>query len=321
MKNTKFKDLAKEYLNLRSGYVKISRWETKVVHKFASYADRRRERIITRRLLCEYLESIKNPAPTTKFTLVKLLRQFCIYLQRRDERHFIPEYRFIPKPKTKMKPYIFSENEVRQMMIYARNELWKGPQRLVVPAVYETIIGLMWVTGMRIGEVVKLNLEDLDFKKNIIYIRETKFYKSRLIPVQPSTMAALGHYIDERNSFGFPKEPGRPLFFNWRMRRTKKGRYTTDAIHHKIHEIIVALNLKDKRTGRYARPYDLRHSFATTKLRQIYGATEPIQRLPLIATYMGHAKLTYTQTYLHPSTELMAGLGKNFFAFFEQEAT
>lgn len=207
------------------------------------------------------------------------------------------------------------------MMEYARHELWKGPQRLVVPAVYETVIGLMWATGIRIHEVVNLNLDDLDFEKNLIYIRETKFYKSRLLPVHKTTMDALARYIDERNSFRFPKEPERPLFFNWRMRRTKKWRYTTDAIHHKLHQIIVALNIKNKKTDRYARPYDLRHSFATSRLESIYKNVHRLeQRLPLIATYMGHAKLSYTQIYLHPSTELMAGLGKNFLTFFEKEA-
>lgn len=319
MKSRKLSSFVDEYVALRGSYVKLGRWEINVVRRFTAFANRRGERIISRKLLLEYLESFKNPAPTKKFSESTLIRPFCIFLNRRDDRHFVPEYRFVPKPKSKLRPYIFTEEEVWRMMDYARNELWKGPQRLAVPAVYETLIGLMWVTGIRIGEAVKLNLGDLDFKKNVIYIRETKFYKSRLVPVQPSTMDALASYIKERNSFGFPTEPSRPLFFNWRMRRKHKWQYTTDAFHGKIHEIIVALALRSKKTGLYARPYDLRHSFATSRLTSIYGDADPVQRMPLIATYMGHAKLTYTQTYLHPSTDLLAGLGKNFFSFFERE--
>jgi integrase len=319
MKDPKLSSFVGEYIDFRLAYIKDMKWEADVVRRFTTFADRRRERIVTRKLLSNYFESFKNPAPTTKFNECRLIRQFCIYLCRRDERHFVPEYRFFPKPKSKFKPYIYTEEEVVRMMNHARHDLWQGPQRLVVPAVYETLIGLLWVTGIRMSEAVNLNLGDLDFKRNLLYIRETKFYKSRLVPVHSSTMAALKNYIEERNSFGFPKEPDRPLFFNWRMRRTKKWRYTVDAFHEKIREIILALNLKHKTTGRYARPYDLRHSFATSRLERIYEDGNPIQRLPLIATYMGHAKLTYTQTYLHPSTELMAGLGKNFFSFFEKE--
>lgn len=321
MKTAKLSSYVDGYLALRASLIKLRKWEIKCVRRFANYVDKKYERIVSRQLVLAYLESFKNPSLTRKFRETQYVRHFCHYLHQRDQRHFVPEYRFVPKPKSNFKPYIFTEDEVRRMMSYARNELWKGPQRLIVPAVYETIIGLMWVTGMRIQEVINLNLGDLDFEKNLIYIRETKFYKSRLLPVHESTMSALNSYVKERKSFGFPKEPERPLFFNWRMRRAKKWRYSTDAIHHKIRQIIVALNIKDKKTYRYARPYDLRHSFATARLQSIYQNLRHVeQRLPLIATYMGHAKLSYTQIYLHPSTQLMASLGKNFLTFFEREA-
>jgi len=302
-----------EYFKYRAQIIKWIIYDKIVVNEFFKYCGR--AKLITRELLLSFL-SQKKFTPSARYYRLRILRAFCWYMHQIDQRHFIPGDRFLRKPKSKFKPHIFTKDEVIQMMSYARNKLWKGPQRLVVPAVYETVIGLMWATGMRIREVVDLNLGDIDFNRNCLIIRKTKFYKSRLIPLHPSTLFALQKYIDERNSFNFPKRPDCPLFFNWRMRGTKRGRYTVDAFHHKIHEIIVMLDIRGP-TGKFARPYDLRHSFATNKFAEIYDGKDAVLRLPLIATYMGHAKLSYTQTYLHPKTETLAKLGKNFLAYFE----
>ncbi len=308
-----------DYFNFRSNYVKIERWEINSIRRFSEYADKRRVHIITRQFINDFLDAKKNPSRTYKFSTIKHIRPFSKFLHIQDSRHFVPEYRFVSRPKRLLIPYIFNEQQVAMMMNYARNELWKGPQRLLVPATYETLIGLLWTTGMRISEAKNLNIGDIDFEQNIIHIRETKFYKSRILPVQKSTGIALKNYLIERNSFKYPCRSDCPFFFNWAQRQRKSGRYTVGGFHNQLRKVILALDIKGE-NGKHARPYDLRHSFATTRLTTIYESALSIQKLPIVATYMGHSKFSHTQVYLHPSTELLASLGKNFFSFFEKGA-
>jgi integrase/recombinase XerD len=319
MKTPKLSSLVDDYIAFRGTHIKWIKWPGEVVRRFTAFADARRERIVTRQLIWAYLESIENPARTTKFEIARNLRPFCLYLKARDSRHFVPEYRFVAKPRKQLVPHIFSEDEVQKLMKYVRKALCRHTHPPVVRTTYATLIGLLWATGMRTSEVVNLNIGDVDFEAGVIKIRETKFYKSRLIPVHPTTTQALREYLAERNRSGFPVFDWSPFFYNWRMAERKQGRYTTDAFHHKIREAIIATKIKSK-SGRYARPYDLRHSFATNRLSSIYDGKEAGKRLPLIATYMGHSKISHTQVYLHPSTELLAKLGRNFFSYFEREA-
>lgn len=295
MKRTHFSSLVDDYIDFRFSVVKGSKSEANNIKQFCKFADKfSNKTILTLELVNEYLASLKNPKPTTKYGQCKSLRAFSLYLNQRDPKNVVIPYRYVKRPPSSFKPYIFSEKEVVTMMNYARTKLWTGPQILIVPVLYETLIGLLWSTGMRLKEAVNLNVGDIDFQSGVIHIKQTKFYKSRLLPLHPSTSAALMRYLEERNSFNYPKSPGTPFFFNWRMRGgTRKGRYTTDAFHEKIHQIIVVLDIRAA-NGRLARPYDLRHSFATLRLNEIYEG-EALRKLPLIATYMGHAKLTYTQ--------------------------
>lgn len=316
MKSKKLSLFLDDYINYRASHVKIESWEINSITKFAFYADKNKTYTITRKLVIDYINLKKNPSRTHKFTLMKHIRPFCKFLNVQNPDHFVPEYRFIPRPKKLLIPFIFNDQQVSQMMQYARHNLWRGPQRLLVPATYETLIGLLWATGMRISEATKLNIGDIDFENGIIHIRETKFYKSRLLPLQKSTTQALKNYLTERNSFNYPCRADCPFFFNWAERQTKGGRYSVDGFHDQLRKIIIAFDFKNEK-GIHARPYDLRHSFATTRLYSIYAKDQPLEKLPIIATYMGHAKFSYTQVYLHPSVELLEKLGKNFFEYFK----
>lgn len=318
MRTPKLSSLVGDYIKFRSTHVKWVKQPGKTVKRFADFADERKDRVVTRQLIWAYLESIQNPAPTTKFEIIRNLRPFCLYLRARDPRHFVPEYRFVRRPKKQRAPYIYTEDEVQKMMKQVRTALCHHTQPPFVRTLYATLIGLLWSTGMRISEAVNLDIGDVDLEAGVICVRETKFYKSRLVPLHSTTVSALKKYLKERNLYGYSAFDWNPFFYNWRMIESKQGRYTVDGFHQQIHNAIKALKLKSK-SGQYARPYDLRHSFATNRLSAIYDGKEAARRLPLIATYMGHSKLSHTQIYLHPSTELLAKLGKNFFTFFEQE--
>jgi len=160
---------------------------------------------------------------------------------------------------------------------------------------------------MRIGEVLRLNLEDFDAEKNLLHIRQSKFFKSRLVPLSCSSTLALGEYLGRRATHGYDERPEAPFFVN---ERGKRCNYST--VGKTFLTISRQLGLKTIQ-GRDPRLHDFRHAFATRYLDHVYlQGKDPAAALPLLAIYLGHANITSTQTYLHPSLSLLEKAGERF---------
>jgi integrase len=156
------------------------------------------------------------------------------------------------------------------------------------------------VTGLRVSEALNLNLSDVDLDQGILTIRNSKFGKSRLVPVHPSTRAALRNYLQRRNEY-FAGRPIMPFFVS---------RHGTRMSHQALHKTFVILSKKiglrrpSDRQG--PRLHDFRHSMAVEALRRCYRSSmDPERRLPALATYLGHTSLSYTYWYLHQNPSLM----------------
>lgn len=259
---------------------------------------------ITREMVVSYLETTKNVATKTRAGRVTCLRQFCRFMLQFDPDTYIPETGLVPPAVIQVKPYIFSEADVIKLMTFARQ---MAPRPPLLPHTYETMIGLLWTTGLRIGEVVRLNIEDVDLEDGILCIKQTKFFKSRLVPLSPSVVEALREYKDRRNKAGHSPTPDAPFFVNRRRKRC-----ITATAPRTIKGLIRYLGFKNVQ-GRYARVHDLRHAFATRWLGDLYRTgKDPTAYLPVLATYLGHANIANTQTYLHPSKETLSGAGEKF---------
>lgn len=131
-----------------------------------------------------------------------------------DTKTYIPEKGRIGAGKVQVKPHIFTLEEITQVMQQAMKLTVKANE--ILAETYLMIIGLLWVTGMRIGEVVRLKVQDIDVSSGILYVRQTKFYKSRAIPLLPSTTRQLLEYLALRVKLGYANEPNAPLFINSR---------------------------------------------------------------------------------------------------------
>jgi len=214
-----------------------------------------------------------------------------------DTSTYIPEKRLLKHAKPEVEPYIFTEEEIKHLIHQARN---MNVRDKLLPHTYATIIGLLWVTGMRIGEVVRLKIEDLDITEGIITVQQTKFFKSRIIPLSPSSNQALLCYKKQRVIAGYSEAPEAALFFNHR------GRPCIPTTTSKtIKDLIIRAGIKTS-IGKTPRVHDIRHSFATRWILDFYqNHKDPTAYLPVLATYMGHANIANTQIYLHPSIELL----------------
>jgi site-specific recombinase XerD len=259
---------------------------------------------VTRPMITGYLQKISDLHPNTRHRQLSVLRQFCRFLFQLDPENYIPEGRLLPAAKSDFRPHIYTVNEVVQLMDAAQSLPPAGSLR---PHTYSTLIGLLWASGLRGGELARLNLEDVDLEKGVLHIRQTKNFKSRLVPLTDSARAALLAYRDVRARLGMPQYPQSPFFVNERKHRCARR------------TVIGTFRMLTRQLGlmsayrREPRLHDLRHTWATRCLAGIYeNGQDPNAALPVLATYLGHVNIACTTIYLHPATELLVQAGARF---------
>jgi integrase len=230
-----------------------------------------------------------------------MVRQFARWLSVIEPRHQVPPPRLLPVRHRRNKPHIYSDQEITRLMAAAA--ALKSPRGMKGPTL-GTLIGLLAATGLRPGEARALENQDVDFEAGVLVVRESKFGKSRLVPVHKSVVTALGKYARERNrTFPFPccsaffvSDRGTPLDLGtvrrWFCRVSRSCGLRKDP--------------EGKRCGRGPRLQDMRHTFATKRLMEWYraGSNVPLQ-MPKLATYLGHSSVACTYWYIEAVPELL----------------
>jgi len=173
------------------------------------------------------------------------------------------------------------------------------------PLTYTTLIGLLASTGLRPGEALTLDCSDVDLANGILSIRQTKFGKSRFVPLAPSTRDALKRYAEQRDALCLL--PRSSAFFI-----TERGTRVQGSASRRVFAAIsCAIGLRSpgvgKRVGRGPRLQDFRHSFTTQRLVEWYRAGLDVEReLPKLSTYLGHVEVGLTYWYIEAVPELLA---------------
>ena len=183
-----------------------------------------------------------------------------------------------------------------------------GPSGSIRPLLVSTLIGLLYTTGLRISEALKLTLVDIDLKRRLLVIRETKFRKSRYVPISPSTVRHLAIFLRKRAKIGFSTESSASVFVN-----PKGIAYSQPGICTIFLEIARSLGVRGPKGVRGPRVHDFRHTFAVNRLTKWYNDGANLSaKLPLLSTYLGHTTVTATQVYLHATAELLDKANKLF---------
>jgi integrase len=251
-----------------------------------------------------WIKSLESLSIGTRINRLSVLRQFCLYLAHFDPRTCIVHRSFLPR-RTRLAPHIYTRAEVRKIIAAARHI---GPPGSLRPAVISTLVGLLFTTGLRIGEALKLTLADVDLKRRVLLVRETKFKKSRSVPLSASAANRLGTYVRQRRSAGSPVSSGSPLFINSQGRN-----YCQAAVATVFLELLRNLGIRGPKGQRGPRVHDFRHSFAVNRLLAWYREGSNLAaKLPLLSTYLGHSTVTCTEVYLHATAELLEKTGQRF---------
>jgi integrase/recombinase XerD len=263
---------------------------------------------ITREIVEHWLKSMEHLSTGTRINRMSILRQFCLYLSHFDPRTCIVYRSYLPR-RTRPAPHIFTLNEVREIMAAARRI---GPTKSLRPLVFSTLFGLLYSTGLRIGEALKLTIGDVDLKRRLIHVREAKFKKSRYVPISQSAADRLAGYLQRRRNAGFSASSNSPVFVGPGGR--KYGKSTIAVV---FLEIVRKIGIRGPTGQRGPRIHDFRHTFAVNRLLAWHReGANLFAKLPLLSTYLGHTTLAGTEVYLHATAELLESVGKRFHSHF-----
>src|SRR6266481_2821547 len=212
-----------------------------------------------------------------------------------DARTEIPPIGTMRRPEVALRPYIYTQEEIRRLMAAARDLF--SPRGLRCHTYYH-LVGLLATTGMRSGEAVRLADGDVNLAEGLLTIRESKFGKSRIVPLHPTTVKALAGYKARRDAF--LKKAAAPTFF------INERRGPISSPHKSFRDIRCAAGLEKMRSGIRPRMHDLRHTFAVQTLLTWYRNGADVERdLPILSTFLGHSHIENTYWYLTSTPELL----------------
>ena len=224
------------------------------------------------------------------------VRGFARYLSGIDANTEVPPLGLMPNRQRWRPPFIFSPADIVAVLGQARLRI-VAPLRVVT---YQSLIGLLVVSGLRIGEAIKLDRSDVDWDQGVLLIRESKFGKSRLVPLHPSSMQALKEYAQLRDQL--QPRPKEPSFFV----SIKGTRLLYADVRLTFRQLLDNTGIG---VGAPSPPrlHDLRHGFAVRTLLGWYRSGEDVQaKLPSLSTYLGHREPACTYWYLSATPELLA---------------
>jgi integrase/recombinase XerD len=228
------------------------------------------------------------------------VRGFATYLHTIDPSAEVPPADLIPWRPCRATPYLYSATDIAALIAAAAS--LRFPLRA---ATYQTLIGLLAVTGMRVGEAIRLDRPDADLDAGVLTICQSKFGKSRLVPLHPTTVDALRGYLRLRDQL-HPR-PGTPAV----LISPAGTRLTYCNVHSTFQRLARQAGLQPRSASCRPRIHDLRHSFAVASLLDAYAAGQDGQaRLTLLATYLGHVDPASTYWYLSAAPELLALAGQ-----------
>lgn len=284
-----------EYLTLRRSMgFKLER-AGKLLAQFVVYCEAAGAESVTIQLALGWATLPEGGDPRWAAHRLLVVRGFAKHLALLDTRTEVPPADLLPARSHRATPYLYSVDEVRSLMAAAGT--LRSPLR---QATFSTLLGLLWVTGMRVGETLRLDRDDVDLTHGILVVRKSKFGKSREIPVHESTTAALHAYAKQRDELC--RQAISTAFFV----SLAGTRLRYDNFHVAFLSFVRKAGIRRRSATCRPRPHDLRHSFAVRTLIDWYRDGANVEsRLPWLSTYLGHVHPANTYWYLSAAPELL----------------
>ena len=271
------------------------------LRSFARFATERGDTYVVAQTVIDWAAATSSGAQQQDRLLAVL--RFARFMRAEDPRHELPPKDIFYGRRQRPTPYIFSDEEIQRIVTQAGR---LGASHSLRPHVYRTLFGLLAATGMRPSEARRLTFSDLT--PDGLTIQKTKFRKSRLLPLHPTTWAALEHYLERRRRVAGHD----PYLFVTR----RGGPLSYDVLAETFHNVVKAADIPREAGRPRPRLMDFRHTFAVRGLENCPHSRDQAGRHMLaLSTYLGHAKIEHTFYYLEQTPELMTDIAHRLEAF------
>jgi len=268
------------------------------LHDFVSFLERQGVDYVTTEMALRWAMQPANAQPAHWAARLRAVRLFAQHYCASDPRTEVPPLGLLPHRPRRKQPYIYSATEIRRLMAAARR---LSPSTTGLrPWTYSTLLGLLAVTGLRVGEALRLDRDDCDLTQGVLTIRHTKFNKTRVIPVHLTTQQTLRDYARRRDRIH--STPTTPSFFV-----SERGtRVEHSCVSRTFYKLSRKVGLRGPTDHHGPRLHDLRHAFAVrTVLRWYREGVDVEPRMPVLSTYLGHGHVSDTYWYLSSVPELL----------------
>jgi len=294
-------DALSEYLATRRALGTQLIWPESSLRNFVDFVEAEGAQFLTTELALGWALKSVGVQRATHARRLAIVRAFALWLQATDPRTQVPPQGLLPMRHRRPAPHIYSDSEIADLMAAAGELRSSSGLR---GATFETLIGLLASTGLRPGEGLRLDVGDVNLVGGVLTVRESKFGKSRFVPLEESVRGALAAYSTFRDTVRPDRDS--PAFLV-----TEQGaRLRANAVRRTFANLCKDVGLRPLghpcRAGRGPRLQDLRHSFATRRLVAWYRAGLDVDRLmPRLATYLGHVSTVQTYWYIQAVPELL----------------
>jgi integrase/recombinase XerD len=296
------REAVRDYLALRRDLgFKLKRYDC-FLEEFASFLEQEGASRITNRLALQWATQHEHLQPADWAARLSVLRGFARYWSAIDPTTEIPPDGLLPIRPKRAKPYLYSDEQIHQLLEAAKNLPATHSLR---PWTHHCLLGVLAVTGMRISEALNLRPTDIDWSDGVLTIRDTKFGKSRLVPLHASSLQVLSDYANRRDR----------LFTNGKTNyffpSRRNGRLDEAEVRRAFYTLSRQIGIRGALASHGPRLHDFRHRFAVhTLLRWHRNGEDVRRRLPILSTYLGHGHVTDTYWYVTGTPELMAAVGE-----------
>jgi integrase len=251
---------------------------------------------------------------TVRRQRLRIVRNFLLFHAHDHPRTPIPDLATFPKPSPHRPPRLVTVTDMARVLA-TTCQLRASPQNPLRPQTIRLALLLLFCCGLRRGELLRLQWRHFDRQEDLLRIEETKFHKSRLVPLSPTVAQELHDYWELRHRRGLAVQPENHLIWNDNPVASEKV-YSAPALADNWQQLCLATGVIDER-GRPPRLHDLRHSCAVAILERWYRAGADVHtKLPHLATFLGHVNPVSTHHYLHLTPELQQAAGRRFHDYF-----
>lgn len=312
--HTPFERAALRYIRHHRALGKSFRLPEWIIGRLARFLSERHAGDLSAKAFEAWMDSQRHTLGQCRRQAALAVRKFCLYRRRSEPDCFVPDPLYFPRRSPPAPPIIVDSTQIARIL--ATIEAWQPCSEFPLHRpIYRIGFILLYTTGMRLGELARLTLADVDLSERTLRIRESKFHKTRLLPLSPSAARELRRYLKIRLEAPWDISPVAPLLGDHHASAYFRH-FNIQALGMGLRRFIRAAGVCDS-YGHYPRVHDLRHSFAVQALLRWYRQGADVQaKLPQLSMYLGHVSIVSTAHYLHFIPEIAGAAHRRFARYF-----